>query len=378
MASLVARPNGHFWIQITVGPVRKTIRLGAMPRKAAEVFRGRIEALNSCRLAGITPDEATSAWVRALSPEMSLRLQACGLLERRAAHTLGEFLVYVFDKLDVKGSTRVSYLNVKRNLLDFFGESKPISQITAGDAEEFLTYLKKNLAAATAAGRARRAKQFFNAAVKKRWLIENPFAGLRCGSQVNESRQEFVSKEHIEAVMAELPNNTYRLILALARYGGCRVPSEPLALKWSDVDWQKGVITLDAPKTGTRQFPIFRELRPYLEAQWDEAGESPWVISKHRATCQAMSSIVVRAIGRAGVPLWGKLFQNLRSTRETELLEQFPLHCVCKWLGNSPRIAAKHYLQVTKEHIERATGARNGVAPGEATEVQQHQHGSAS
>lgn len=378
MAALVARPNGHYWIQITVGPVRKTIRLGAIHRKSAEVFRGKIESLNACRLAGISPDEATSAWVRALSPEMSLRLQACGLLERRAAHTLNEFLVYVFSKLSVKGSTFSSYSNVRRNLIDYFGEARPIGSITIADAEEFHAHLKKTLSQATASGRARRAKQFFNYAVKKRWLLENPFSSLRFASQANTDRQAFVPASDVEKVMNELPDDEYRLILALARYAGCRVPSEPLALTWQDIDWKNGMITLRAPKTGTRQFPIFAELKPYLEAAWDGAGNSPWVIAKHRITGQAMTSIIVRAVGRAGVPLWSKLFQNCRSTRETELLERFPLHCVCKWLGNSPRIAARHYLQITKAHIEAATGARSGEAPREATEDQQFQHRSAS
>ena len=52
---------------------------------------------------------------------------------------------------------------------------------------------------------------------------------------------------------------------------------------------------------------------------------------------------------------WPKLFQNLRSTRETELTETFPLHVVTSWLGNSQLIAAKHYLQVTDSHFQEAT-----------------------
>ena len=51
---------------------------------------------------------------------------------------------------------------------------------------------------------------------------------------------------------------------------------------------------------------------------------------------------------------WPKLFQNLRSTRETELTERFPVHVVCAWLGNSVPVAAKHYLQVTDDHFEQA------------------------
>ncbi len=33
----------------------------------------------------------------------------------------------------------------------------------------------------------------------------------------------------------------------------------------------------------------------------------------------------------------------------------FPLHAVTTWLGNSQAIAAKHYLQVTVAHFEKAT-----------------------
>ena len=51
---------------------------------------------------------------------------------------------------------------------------------------------------------------------------------------------------------------------------------------------------------------------------------------------------------------WPKLFQNLRSTRETELADDFPMHVVCQWIGNSQPIAAKHYLQVTEDHFTKA------------------------
>ena len=45
----------------------------------------------------------------------------------------------------------------------------------------------------------------------------------------------------------------------------------------------------------------------------------------------------------------------MRSTRETELAESYPMHVVCQWIGNSQQVAAKHYLQVTDEHFERAS-----------------------
>jgi hypothetical protein len=69
----------------------------------------------------------------------------------------------------------------------------------------------------------------------------------------------------------------------------------------------------------------------------------------------------MRIIERAGLKAWPKLWQNLRSTRETELAESYPLHVVCAWIGNSEQVAAKHFLQVTDEHFEQAAnGSRNG------------------
>ena len=44
----------------------------------------------------------------------------------------------------------------------------------------------------------------------------------------------------------------------------------------------------------------------------------------------------------------------MRSSRETELTERFPVHVVTAWLGNTPEIARRHYLQTTDEHYLQA------------------------
>ncbi|MCZ6613018.1 MAG: hypothetical protein O6941_10320, partial [Planctomycetota bacterium] len=49
-----------------------------------------------------------------------------------------------------------------------------------------------------------------------------------------------------------------------------------------------------------------------------------------------------------------KLSQNLRSTRETELADQFPAHVARAWIGNSVAVATKHYLQLTDDHFSQA------------------------
>lgn len=87
--------------------------------------------------------------------------------------------------------------------------------------------------------------------------------------------------------------------------------------------------------------------------------EVSWVIGRVRSNKTNLRTQLVRIIEDAGLKAWPKLFQNLRSTRETELMENFPAHVVCAWMGNTPKVAAKHYLQVTDEHFAEA----NSKAP---------------
>ena len=49
---------------------------------------------------------------------------------------------------------------------------------------------------------------------------------------------------------------------------------------------------------------------------------------------------------------------------KTELQREFPLHVVCTWLGNSPRIAQQSYLLVTEDSFARATGVRKVMVEG--------------
>jgi hypothetical protein len=118
----------------------------------------------------------------------------------------------------------------------------------------------------------------------------------------------------------------------LSRWGGLRCPSEHLLLKWSDVDFANGRMTVHSPKTehhegkATRLVPIFPELEPLLLEAHTAApeGDGP-VITKYRDSNANLRTQLYRIILRAGLVPWPKLFHNLRSTRETELAERFPI-----------------------------------------------------
>lgn len=93
------------------------------------------------------------------------------------------------------------------------------------------------------------------------------------------------------------------------------------------------------------------------------------VVTRYRDSLQNLRTTFQKIVKRAGLTAWPKLFQNLRSTRETELAESFPLQAVTSWLGNSQLVAAEHYLQLRDEHFERAAAVAPPVAPPVAPQV---------
>lgn len=205
------------------------------------------------------------------------------------------------------------------------------------------------------------AKQWFASAIRSRLLIDNPFSDLPAAMRMNPKRFYYVSREEAQAVLDACPDAQWRLLFALARYGGLRVPSEALLLRWQDVDWSNERFTVTSPKTehheghGSRLVPLFPELLPYLREVFEQAEPgAEFCITRYRGSTQNLRTQLNRIIRRAGLEPWPKLWQNLRSTRETELADQFPAHVASAWIGNSVAVAVKHFLQVADEHFQQA------------------------
>ena len=344
---------------------RPRIRLGKVTMKQAETAKRFIEDLVACKVTGDAPKNATAEWVAGLPDTIRRRVERAGLVEpkeRRECPTVAEWVRrYIEGRTDVKRGTRINLKQVENDLTEFFMD-KRLDAITPGDAEDFRIHLKaRGLAEGTIRRRCKRAKQFFLAAMKRKLITENPFADIPCGSYTDTTRYYFVSREEAQAVLDTCPDAEWRLIFALCRFGGLRCPSEVLRLTWADIDWKRDRFTVHASKTehhadgGIRQVPIFPELAPHLAERFEQAEPgAEHVITRYRNGNANLRTQLHRIIKRAGLTPWPKVFQNLRSTRETELAGNFPIHVVCKWIGNSTQVASKHYLQTTDEHFAQA------------------------
>ena len=337
MASLANDPNGRRRILFVDGDgKRKAIRLGKMSKRQAEAVKYRIEDLLAAKLSSSSPSDETSHWLANIDGELREKLANVGLAVARNYKLLSDYIAeYIRCRTDAKPSTISKWRTTEGLLIKYFGGNSKLDSITPGEADQWRRLLAESRSENTVRKHIAVAKVFFNAAVRQRLLSESPFADQKATILPNDSRSHFVTREVSDSVIAACPDVEWRLIFALSRYAGMRCPSETLALRWADIDWHQQRFRVKAAKTehhvgkGYRFVPIFPELRPHLEEAFECAAEgAEYVITRYRERSNQhnLRTRMTRIVEQAGVVVWPKLFQNLRSTRQTELEADFPLH----------------------------------------------------
>ncbi|MBL8761339.1 MAG: site-specific integrase [Phycisphaerae bacterium] len=357
---------------------QKGLRVGKCSKAAARTALAGFErVLESYRL-GCTLHPDGVAWLAGLDSRVYARVVALGLCQPRAdtaVVSLGKLLEQFDSTAVVKAGTRTTYAQALDMLREYFGERKPIDTITPADADTWRkaigepvkvknadgTETTKQLAPATIAKRVRVAKSVFAKAVRWGWIASNPFAHLRAGSQSNPDRAHYVDPKAIRAILAACPDYEWRAIIGLSRYAGLRCPSEIVALRWGDVNWERGRLNVRSPKTAgheghaVRVVPIAPELRPILQDLFDRAEIGvEAVVPRLRDGSINLRTQFERIIAKAGEKSWPRLFHNMRASCATEWAAKYPARDVAAWLGHSPLIAAQHYLQAQDVYMDLA------------------------
>ncbi|WP_145419156.1 site-specific integrase [Planctomycetes bacterium K23_9] len=360
---------------------RRSLYIADRSKRRCETVKRHVEELLRASGSGGKPEPATALWADKLTGKIRDKLQEWGLIEAKRVTNDADRLLdsfcgsYIAKRTDLAQGTIDNYGHARRLLVEHFGEDRLIESITVADAEQWRRWLLtipvkwdadgnviKTMAEATVSKHVKRAKTMIDHAVKDRLIDSNPFTDLKTGSEVNRDRDHFIKPSVAKIVLDACPSSQWRLIFALARYGGLR-RCEVLVMTWDDVLWDIGRLRIDSPKTGLRECPIFPELLPYLrEAFNDRPDGAVRCIHRYRNR-SGLGTLMNRVIESAGITPWPKTFQNLRATRRTELQERHPDHVVNAWLGHSSATAAKHYLQVTDDHWEAGCGVASGATP---------------
>ena len=373
MASIINDPNGRRRILFVASDgSRKAVRLGKASIRDAEQVCRHVEALAAATINGQPTARETSVWVAGIGNQLHDRLARVGLVEARedaGAMKLGAFIDgYIAQRLDLKPNTMVLVRQARIWLLRYLGEDQRMDKVTTADADAYKAHMiESGLAKATIAKRCRYARHFFTVAQRRGLVKANPFDHIKDAVKGDPARRCFVPGETIASIMEVAPDPQWKLLIALARWGGLRIPSEALALTWRDVDFEGKRFIVRASKTehhedgGIRIVPMFPELAPLFQAVFDEAPEgATHVISRYREPSANLRTQFQRYIEKAGVKPWPKLWQNLRATRATELADLYPSHVCAAWLGHTERIADAFYRQVTDDHFAKATASQEG------------------
>lgn len=353
MATLFQQNNRNV-IQLSVAGVRKTFSLGTISAASARKILGHIEqAEDELNLLGRLSAE-TLAWMRDTPLAMRRKFASAGLIPReQQSLTVSVSLSKFEESKAVKASTLTFYGHAIRNLKDCYGENSPAAGVQ--DGQQFVRYLtEQGLAKPTRDRRIVAARTIWNWLIAQGYAEKNPFKGIEVGSQRNDARKFHVKASIIRRVIDNTADPNMKIVIALARFAGLRCPSEIHLLRWRDIDWNTNRMYVRSPKTehheggAVREVPIFSALLPYLRDAYDSApvGAEYVIGDLVDVTGNALTSRLEKILRRLDIPRWARLWQNLRASCETDLLDDFVGHAVAAWMGHSELIQQKHYATV--------------------------------
>ena len=375
VASVSRDPSGKFRIQfVDASGARQTLRLPTGDRKAAESIARHVDALLGAKLASQPIPRETAAWLGSIGDVLRDRLVRVGLIEAGPGiPRLGDYLKDWVEtrRSSYKPASLLAWGQVVARLLEHFGSDCPLSEITHARAEGFRqAMIAAGLRPTTIHKRLQHARLIFAHAVRLGLLASNPFEHVRHRAGDVSERRAYVPAADVLRVIDCAPNVWWRLLIALSRFAGLRIPSEAFSLRWQDVDWERSRLIVPSPKTqhlpgrAYRVVPLFPAIRHYLEEAWELAPDGAEYVLPDEYRQRAMGpcgwrnanlrTTLAKIIRRAGLKPWPRLWHSLRASCESDLVASFPLAVVTKWLGNTPSIALRHYIDVTDGDFERA------------------------
>ena len=371
------RKNGEWRATYRMGTRQREITLpGKMSKECVHEFERLARVLAAKKYDGVRIERRDQSRIDDLPKGQRDRLVTHGLLEGKPdIPTLSGLIDYHKTLCSAKSTD--SRLRDKRlycYLLEFFPADKPIDTFVKTDAELFRNYLMvlrsvgKGLITLESASKfIRQLKSLFAVAVDADFLIKSPFASVKAGRTINEKRREYISGLKTQEAIDVMRELTLKMFLAFARFGGLR-PCEVCHLRFSDFEfYESGFARFRIPKgkTGARFVPVSIALRLVVDALFSAASvkqeriisnQDFLVSEKYRKMTAGEIGVLIRKdMRKAKLPVWGKLFINLRSSFITDMqgrgLSVTQKDCI---VGNSEQIRNDHYEQLNMSGEEYA------------------------
>ena len=263
-----------------------------------------------------------------------------------------------------------------RDIVLRYHEDIRLDEISVKDAEGFRAFLSKATklrgrgayAKATINKAISLSKRIFRYAIKAGHLKSNPYEDVVAGGTSNPDNYYFVSKTEWQKVADLIPTDTVkhlelRLIFALSRWAGLRIPSEIRDLKKSSFTFKEnGDGSFEVPvsgKTGLRAVPVFPELVPHYKVLVSAIPAGQEYLFEHYRQCTNLGEVIKDYVFRAGLEPWPVFMHNQRRSFIKDLVDkgwsEHDITCVC---GNTQEVRRLfYYFKRTKDELATMGGA---------------------
>ena len=369
MSTIWRHKRGGWYVAVTL-PARNRakIYLGQINKATAQSIASKLDSIMATNRVGEPPTADAAAWLATLAMHKS------PLLDQLAKHGLLQqwnrpgaiptvqtaWDAYVGKRTDYSEGTRRGWRTAWAHVGPRFG-SRTLDEITVADAKDFTRDLCGCVASTHARQILNRLRMVFADAIDAGVITSSPFADCKISAKTDKTRYQYISEETASQVLEAFGSLDGRALFALARWCGLRVPHEPLAIKWTDIDWSAERLIISAnTKTGHRVVPLFPVALEHLRVLQETAPTGAvYVFNRGRASAATeWRRWLEDAIRHAKLQPWPHLWHNLRRSCRTDLEDRFPSHVCDAWIGHSAKVAKDHYLLVTAEHWQAARTAR--------------------
>ena len=328
--------------------------------------------------------QETQAWLQKIGKPLFNKLKHLKLVQPRVEDALLVGFLDEFFAMHGKGrkaSSNKVWMRALSHAREFFPKDMTLRQLKVPVALEFRRWLQaqsgrkpgSKMATATVNKTCGIISQALGHAVEVGMIPSNPFSSrsIPKSAGANPDREQYVERETVLKVISCCEDAEDRIILALARFGCLRVPSEIRELRWSDIDWGKRKMLVRSPKTahhgkGSRKVPLFPDLHDLLRKEYESGPQSEFLLPKLRHH-SSHATRARRAMEIAGVKPWDKALQNLRASGVEDWLRSgYMPQDVALWCGHTTKVMYQHYTRI-KDADSASTAALQAFTHGGST-----------
>lgn len=367
MASLIKRAKSNYWVACYRGKNGERLQRSTKTTDKAIAFKLATELERVERM--VLEGHASTFQFQKIVNEVSAQIIGETLPSPTVAEYFAEWLVSI--KRKNRPTTIERYSNSVRLFLEALGPTakQPLRSLTPKHIEQFLNRrLDSGVAPKTAIIDVKSISCALHRAENYNYLDKNPVPAVRLPKNVSSEREVFTAEE-VQKILAAAPNQDWQTLILLGFYLGARL-GDCVAMRWENVDAEKGMLTYVQQKTDRRvMVPIHIHLVQHLLTAADSRTSvylCPSLAAKSPGGKHGLSESFKRIVKRAEVDLMvvkGKgsrnftrrTFHSLRHSFTTLMADAGVSEDVrMKLTGHTSREVHSKYDHMTEKRLKNA------------------------